>query len=194
MKKTVLCLFFLCLCLISGCDNAEKRTTEYKEAVSKHVANTEENQMTETEETIAEMIVLTDGGKNAEEIGLIICDRMGAVFYDMKMSQKEEMEYMIQNAEYVLIGTENKVEEFEFNIRSMIDEETLADKKTALFLVDREDEEEKFEERVKVWYPDVVLLPLFTINMEEGVRENEMGRMNGWLTSVYTYEIVFDTQ
>ena len=187
-RKLMCCLFFFCALGCAGCMKSEESDRKESQGPFK----TEEKSV----ETIgvakkedANYVVLTDGNEMLTKTAEFICEKMGAVHWNMTNEKKDTIEKSIRQAEYVLIGTDKNLLEFEFSIRNCLEEELLKEKKVSLFLIDQEEEKEGFEERFKEWYPGAVLLPVFTMNSDSEDFLEEMGRINGWLTTVMTYDM-----
>jgi len=178
-NKLVYCLFFFCLLGCTGCMKGESDKNQYenKQTIGKAAQKQEEQD---------EIVVLIYGDTFMTGVARTICDSIGARFFDLAKEQPETMEEPVQKAEYVLIGTTKAVPELELALRNRLEEEQLAEKKTALFLINREEETEEYEEKLLEWYPKAELLPTFTMESTENL-QNELGRINGWLTTLMTY-------
>ena len=190
MKRIlVLCLFLFCAIGCAGCMKSEEPDRKESQGPSK----TEEKSM----ETIGDVkndytkyVVLTDGNEMLTKTAEFICEKIGAVHWNVTKDKKDAIDKSIGQEGYVLIGTDKNLLEFEFSIRNCLEEELLKEKKVSLFLVDQEEKKEVFEEKFKEWYPGAVLLPVFTMNSDPEIFPEEMGRVNGWLTTVMTYDMV----
>lgn len=146
------------------------------------------NEKLEDKESVEdEFVVLVDGEEKVTAAAEFICDKMNAVYYNMSIENKARIEESVKKAEFVLLGTESNLLEFEFSTRNCIEEDLLNGKKVALFLLDLEEERERFTESFCAWYPGVVMLPELTLSTEIE-EEQELGRLNGWLTTLYTIE------
>jgi len=182
MKRLLMwCLFFFFLIGCTGCigNKQDKKPAEEKETIG---------QASEKEEKI---LVLTYGDSIMMGAAETICDLIGAVHYDLKGEDADTMKEDLQDAEYILIGTTKGISELEFTLRNKLKEEELAGKKTALFLINREEETEEYEGKLLEWYPKAELLPTFTMDAKENLLD-ELGRMNGWLTTIMTYKKIPD--
>ena len=202
MRRTLVgCLFFFCFVACAGCKNiAQVKMQETngevskKEETGKEVTEAKEKEP-ETEvdaekDEEKEILVLTYGKNVMTGMAATICDKIGAVHLDLTKRNeegKEELREAIEEAEYILIGTDKQISEFEFMVRNLLAEEMLEDKKIALFLVDQEKDAELFEQNFTEWYPRAELLPTFTMQLGTNIQD-ELGRMNGWLTTILTYD------
>ena len=186
-KKMVLCLFFFCLLVWTGCGRTEGDTKVEK--VDGEVL-AEDATDGENQDDPIQILVLIDGGEKAEAAAEIICSKMGADYYDITISEKEEVKAAVSKADYILIGTEQGQEKFETNLKRCFEKEALDSKKISLFLIDLEDECEEIAGAFLEWYPGAENLPAFSMSSDEKVLQEEMGRMDGWLTTVLTYDML----
>ena len=185
-RKLVWCLFFFCLLGCSGCINIQYKTGQ--PGTEKNTEK-EEEQKSETIGKVSEeerIVVLTYGDQMMTGMARTICDSIGAVHYALSGTKAELMKNAVKKGEYILIGTSKDVLELEFTLRNCLEEEELAGKKTAFFLLNQEENVEDFEGKFKEWYPEAELLPTFTMEKEANLQD-ELGRMNGWLTTIMTY-------
>ena len=195
-RKLVWCLFFFCLFACVGCIGLREQNEKRNRKEGQDKKTTQENVLTETEnvETLAgveneseEFIVLIDGSDILTQTAAYICDKMDTIYYNISNEWKEEQYKKLAQADYVIIGTDKNPLEFEFSFRNCIGEEMLRGKKVALFLLHQE-EMEDYEEKVLEWYPQTELLPSFTMDEDIDSFEEELGRVNGWLTTIMNYD------
>ena len=209
MKKLLVwCLFFFCVIGCTGCldfksqeNNLEKQETGDEQETGEKLETEEimenepeQGEIRESKETIGpleriekeDIIILTYGDAVMTGIARTICDSVGASHYRLRDKDSEDLKEALEEAECILLGTTKSIEELEFALRNQWKPEDLAGKKLALFLLNREEEPEEYEEKLLEWYPKLELLPTFTMETEENLLD-ELGRMNGWLTSVMTY-------
>ena len=137
---------------------------------------------------IKDILVLTYGDEFMTGVAKTICEALGAVHYNLSDDVYEKIGNYVGRAEYILIGTNKEQSELEFVLRSTLKEKDLKDKKTALFLLDQEETKKELERAFLKWYPEARLLPTFTMQSNESLNK-ELGRMNGWLTSVLNFEM-----
>ena len=191
-------LFFFCMFVCIGCMSRGEQNKEEKvnRKEEQDRLTTQENMSTETEnvETLAgveneseEFIVLIDGSDILTQTAAYICDKMDTIYYNISNEWKEEQYKKLAQADYVVIGTDKNLLEFEFSFRTCIGEEMLQGKKVALFLICQE-EAQDYEEKILEWYPQAELLPSFTMDEDIDSFEEELGRVNGWLTTILNYD------
>ena len=164
---------------------AEKKTDEMDGSMA-------EEEIVETDSSKEEkekILVLTYGDKIMTGMAQTICDSIGADHHTISQEETDSIKTSVNEADYILIGTSKEVLELEFAIRNCVDEKELSGKKTALFLLNQEEEKETFETEFMEWYPEAELLPTFTMRSNANLQE-ELGRMNGWLTTIMTYGIM----
>ena len=196
-KRISWCLFFLCLLGCTGCMNwtGQKDKSEGKETIGKASKETNEDMNPSSKDENGQkeeeqILVITYGDSLLTGLAQTICDSMGASCYNLSDGDgnhsNETLKELVEESDLILIGTEKEILELEFALRNRLAAEDLADKKTALFLIDREEDSKLYEEKMRECYPDAELLSAFTMNTKENLQD-ELGRMNGWLTSVLTY-------
>ena len=160
MKELLVgCLFFFCLSTIVACSQIkieEKDTLE--------------------EEKI---VVLLYGDGMMEGIGKSVCEALGAVCYNLNTEKEETIKDAIEEAEYLLLGTDKNMLEWEFALKKHFKDVDLQKKQIALFLLNQTEKKEQFENRFMEWQPNAKLLPTFTMEEKENLTI-ELGRMNGW--------------
>lgn len=195
-RKLVWCLSFFCLFACVGCIGLREQNEKRNRKEGQDKKTTQENVLTETEnvETLAgvenesvEFIVLIDGSDVLTQTAAYICDKMDTIYYNISNEWKEEQYKKLAQADYVVIGTDKNLLEFEFSFRNCIGEEMLKGKKVALFLICQE-EAQDYEKKVLEWYPQAELLPSFTMDEDIDSFEEELGRVNGWLTTILNYD------
>ena len=211
IRKPVLCLFLFCIIGCSGCLNISYKTTQTEienkksETIGKIAGEQNNKTGTQTDkkdedesadsktEGMKKIVVLTYGDKMMTGMAQTICDSVGAVHYAISQEETERIKTSVNEAEYILIGTSKGVPELEFTLRNTLEKEELSGKKTALFLLNQEEEAEVFETEFTAWYPKAVMLPTFTMQSYSNLYD-ELGRMNGWLTTVLTYNAAEDKE
>lgn len=191
MKRLLMwCMFFFCLLSAAGCSSMKSKISQWMEGEKE----TGEQDTTETigkvsdEEEKEKILVLVCGDKMMTGLASTVCDAIGAVSFPLSSAMDEEIKNAIKEAEYLLIGTDKEVLEWEFSLKKCLDEADIKEKRIALFLVGQTEKAKQYEDKLKKWYPEAVLLPTFTMEKEENLQE-ELGRMNGWLTTIMTYEM-----
>lgn len=189
MKKTLLlCLFFFCLIGCVSCMGSENQKEEDRMGEIKENEKTTETIGQVAQETEPEnIIVLTYGENILNGIGETICEAIGAVHYTIAQNHIGEIKEAVAKAEYILIGTNRNETELEFALKNCLVSSDLEEKKTALFLIDQMEKKELYEERFAGWYPEAQLLPSYTMESGNNLYD-ELGRMNGWLTTILTYD------
>jgi hypothetical protein len=180
-------LFFFCLLGCTGCKNwGEKANLENE------MGNQKTREQVETVGPIKEkyILVLTYGDVFMKGVAKTICDSIGAVHYTLDQNETDReagnRKAAVKDADYILLGTTKPVSELEFKLRNHLEKEELEGKKMALFIINQQEEPEEYEKKLLEWCPDMELLPTFTMETKENLQD-ELGRMNGWLTSVMTY-------
>lgn len=194
MKRLLMyCLFFFCLFSVSGCGRMKSQINQWKESRKEEWKQDKTETIgqvyDEDEMENNKILVLVFGDKMMTGLANTVCDAIGAVSFSPFSDTDEERKNAIKEAEYLLIGTDKEELEWEFSLRKSLDEADMKEKRIALFLVGQTEKAKQYEDKLKKWYPEAVLLPTFTMEKEENLQE-ELGRMNGWLTTIMTYEMI----
>lgn len=198
MKKIMICMLALFLCTFAGCGYSNGLSKEtVSTLVQKNSEKTKESDTSDgthttidTTETTAEAnkrIVFTDGEEKTKEVAKEIEQKIQAVVVDFEKLEEDELEQLIRGAELILIGMQGTENVSFHQMDRLFSLQALEAKRVSLFYIGEENSLASWEETVSQ-YTEICFTPGFYLSWEENMREEELNRMNGWLTTAFTYE------
>lgn len=146
------------------------------------------------EHSSKEVLILCENVPEIEEIGHEIQKKIDADYlvfdYDWN-EDKEEVKKNLFSYQLILIGGTQKEKKISETMKSVLEEIDLKEKRVAPFwLLDEEGEDTlKLEKELKNLEKEAVLLPGIGLTWEKEERKEELTRIDGWLTTAFTYEI-----
>ena len=159
MKK-ILCMLALFLCFLIGCAKTSENTMEY--------------------------IIFTDGEAKTKEVAREIQRKVQAVVVDFEKLEESDVEKLLAGAKMIFIGMEGGKTASRLQMDRLFALEGMKEKRASLFYVGNEEElilwEGKDAKKTSIRFT-----PGFSLSWKEEMREDELSRMDGWLTTAFTY-------
>lgn len=136
-----------------------------------------------------EIIILYDKEEQRlEDLVRQVQTKIGGTVYGIPMEEKQKEGVPMDRANLILIGGREENGDLSRNLKDYLAEIDFHGKKVSPFwLTESREEEPAYEEQFKNAVRNGILTPGIGVTWKENNRKDELGRIDGWLTTACTF-------